>query len=73
MPDRVSYREVFRGDLGRLAAGLLLLEFVSAVQVFVTSTILPLVSRELHGGRYYGVALSAGTVALFVSTPASAP
>ena len=72
-PDRVSYREVFRGELGRLAVGLLLLEFVSAVQVFVTSTILPLVSRELNGGRFYGIALSAGTVALFVSTPASAP
>jgi MFS family permease len=69
----VTYRELFRGQPGRLAVGLLLLEFVAAVQVYVTATVLPLVSEELNGQRYYGLALSASTVALFVSTPLAAP
>jgi MFS family permease len=68
-----TYREVFRGNLGRLAVGLMLLEFFAAVQVFVTATVLPMVSAELDGGRYYGLALSAGTVATFAVTPATAP
>lgn len=64
---------MFRGGTGPLAVGLLLLELVSAVQVYITATVLPLVSGELAGSRYYGLALSAGTVAVFVATPASAP
>lgn len=64
---------MFRGSTGPLAVGLLLLELVSAVQVYLTATVLPLVSDELDGSRYYGLALSAGTVAVFVATPASAP
>jgi len=73
MTESVTYRELFRGEAGRLAVGLLLLEFVAAVQVFVTATLLPLVSSQLHGQRYYGLALSAATVALFVSTPLATP
>lgn len=73
MTEGVTYRELFRGSAGQLAVGLLLLEFVAAVQLYVTVTVLPLVSSELHGQRYYGLALSAATVALFVSTPLAAP
>jgi MFS family permease len=73
MAGPATYREVFRGGLGRLAAGLMLLEFSAAIQVFITATVLPLVSAELDGGRYYGLALSAGTVAIFVATPVTAP
>src|SRR5262245_55214108 len=69
----VTYRELFRGRDAWLAVGLLLLEFVAAVQLYVTVTVLPLVSSELHGQRYYGLALSGATVALFVSTPLAAP
>jgi MFS family permease len=73
MTQGVTYRQLLRGEAGRLAVGLLLLEFVAAVQVFVTATLLPLVSAQLHGERYYGLALSAATVALFVSTPLAIP
>jgi MFS family permease len=73
MPEPPGYRDVFRGGTGPLAVGLLLLELVSAVQVYITATVLPLVSDELAGSRYYGLALSAGTVAVFVATPATAP
>jgi MFS family permease len=65
----VSFRAIFAGRRGSLALGLLLLEFTTAVQTFFTATVLPVAAQQLHGARFYGVALSGGTVALFVALP----
>lgn len=65
----VSYRELFTGDRGKLALGLLILEFMASVQMFFVATVLPLVAEEFRGGTLYGFALGAGTVALFISLP----
>jgi MFS family permease len=69
----VSFRAIFAGRRGSLASGLLLLEFTTAVQTFFTATVLPVADRQLHGARFYGIALSAGTVALFVVLPFAGP
>ena len=57
-----SLRAVFAGRRGRLMAALLLAEFAAAVQGVAYSTVLPLASRELDGGRLYGATLAAGSL-----------
>src|SRR6266545_2641340 len=63
------WREVFQGKLGRLTAGLLLLEALVAVEALVVTTILPAVRRDLGGIQYYGWAFSATFLATFASIP----
>jgi len=60
-PD-TSLRAVFAGRRGRLLLALLLAEFAAAVQGVAYSTVLPLASRELDGGRLYGATLAAGSL-----------
>src|SRR6266540_1231120 len=62
------WREVFQGKLGRLTAGLLLLETLVAVEAPVVTTILPAVRRDLGGIQFYGWAFSATFLATFAST-----
>ncbi|MGD8148367.1 MFS transporter [Ornithinimicrobium sp. Y1694] len=52
-----------------LAAALLLVELVAAMQVYLSSTITPLLAAELDGQRLYGVAAAAALVASFVTMP----
>jgi MFS family permease len=63
------WREVFQGKLGRLTAGLLLLEALVAVEALVVTTILPAVRRDLGGIQFYGWAFSATFLATFASIP----
>jgi MFS family permease len=64
-----QWREIFAGRTGRLAAGLMLAEFVTALQALVVATVLPQVARNLHGYALYGYAFSGYLVAQFVMTP----
>jgi MFS family permease len=61
-PADTSLRAVFAGRRGRLMAALLLAEFAAAVQGIAYSTVLPLASRDLDGGRLYGATLAAGSL-----------
>ena len=63
------WREVFQGALGRLTAGLLLLEALVAVEALIVITILPAVRRDLGGIQFYGWAFSATSLATFASIP----
>lgn len=70
--DRVDvpgWRELFAPGLGRIAAGLVLMEFLVAVQVMVQVTVLPAITAEFGEIRLYGVALSASQVATVVVLP----
>jgi MFS family permease len=60
---------VFAGPLGRLSLGLFLLEVLAAVQVLVVATVLPTVTRDLGGIRFYGWAFSASALATVMAIP----
>ena len=65
--------ELFCGKLGALTLGLLVLESVSAMQIFTLATVLPTVAHALGGVALYGAALAIGSVAIFVTMPLTAP
>lgn len=65
----VPWREVFSGPLGSLALSLFLLEVLTAVQILVVATVMPVIARDLHGLRLYGWAFSAGGLATVVTIP----
>src|SRR5579884_192882 len=64
-----GWLEIFSGRNGRLAAGLMLGEFVTALQALVVATVLPQVARNLNGFSFYGFAFSGYLVAQFIMTP----
>src|SRR5699024_12510906 len=67
-----SWKELFRGRLGLLVVGLLLVQLASAMQMFTIYTILPEVTRQLGGQEFYGWALAAGSlqsIAVVTLTP----
>jgi len=68
--DAPSWREVFR-DRARLTVGLILLESVTAVQLLIVVTIMPVIVAELGGLRLYGWAFSASALAAMISLPAT--
>ena len=63
------WRELFRGPLGRLTTGLLLLEALVAAEALIVTTVLPAVERDLGGIQYYGWAFAAGSLATFATIP----
>ncbi len=69
-PAAPPWREVLR-HRGRLTAGLVLLETVTAVQFLIVITVLPVVVRDLGGLRFYGWALSAAPLAAMIALPAT--
>lgn len=64
-----QWLEIFAGRTGRLAAGLMLAEFITALQALVVATVLPQVARSLHGYAFYGYAFSGYLIAQFAMTP----
>jgi predicted MFS family arabinose efflux permease len=55
----VSSFALFRGERGRVAAGLLIAEFASATQSLVATTVMPRIASDLHGLSLYGFAPAA--------------
>jgi MFS family permease len=64
-----SWHEVFEGARGRLTAGLLILEFLAAVQALMVTTILPAIRADLGGLSLYGWALAASSFGAFGAIP----
>jgi MFS family permease len=64
-----KWRELFRGSLGPLTGGLLLLEAVVAAEALIVTTVLPAVEKDLGGIQYYGWAFAAGSLATFATIP----
>ena len=63
------WREVFRGQRGRLTGGLLLLEALVAIQVLVVATILPDIRRDLGMVQLYGLVFTASSLATLAAIP----
>ncbi|HEY1976579.1 MAG TPA: MFS transporter [Candidatus Baltobacteraceae bacterium] len=69
----MSVRELFEGRRGRVAAGLLVSEFVAATQGLVVAAIMPRVVADLHGLGEYALAYTAFFVAFFLFLPFAGP
>lgn len=57
---------------GLLAVGIVALEFSAAVSTFVSSTLLPLVVRDLNARDQLGLLIAGSTLGLFVALPLAA-
>ena len=66
-------RELFAGSRGRVAAGLLVAEFVAATQGLVIAAIMPRVVADLHGLAVYSLAFGAFFAAFFIFLPFGGP
>ncbi|HKE38191.1 MAG TPA: MFS transporter [Candidatus Baltobacteraceae bacterium] len=66
-------RELFEGRRGRVAAGLLVSEFVAATQGLVVAAIMPRVVADLHGLGEYALAFTAFFAAFFLFLPFAGP
>lgn len=65
----MPWREVFGEGRARLTAGVVLVEFVAAVQALVVTTIMPAVRRDLGGLEFYGLVFSGYSLAGMAATP----
>jgi MFS family permease len=66
-------RELFSGRLGRIAAGLLVAEFVAATQGLVIAAIMPRVVADLHGLAAYSLAFGSFFAAFLLFLPFAGP
>src|SRR5699024_1917885 len=71
--NRSPWRLLVTGKRGKLAFGLLLLQFASAVGVFTFSTVMPAVAEQFDGHRWYGFATSATVLATILTVPLAGP
>lgn len=67
------WRQLFSGQRGQLALGLLLLQFATAIGVFTLNTVMPAVAEELDGHHWYGFATSSVILATIVTVPLASP
>ena len=65
----MPWREVLGEGRARLTAGIVLVEFVAAVQALVVTTIMPAVRRDLGGLEFYGLVFSGYSLAGMAATP----
>lgn len=66
-------RELFAGRRGRVAAGLLVAEFVAATQGLVIAAIMPRVVADLHGLSEYALAFGSFFAAFLLFLPFAGP
>ena len=65
----MRWRELFTEGRARLTVGILLVEFLVAVQALVVTAIMPAIRHDLGGIEYYGLVLSGFSVAALVAAP----
>src|SRR5207302_1225873 len=65
----MGWRELLGGGRGRLTVGILLVEFVAAVQSSVVASIMPAVARDIGGIQFYGLVFSGYALASIAATP----
>ena len=69
METSTPWRELFQGGRGKLTAGILLIEFLVAVEALVVTAIMPAIKRDLGGVEYYGLVFSGFSLAALVAAP----
>jgi MFS family permease len=68
-PPALGWRELLGGGRGRLTVGILLVEFVAAVQSSVVASIMPAVAQDIGGIQFYGLVFSGYALASIAATP----
>jgi MFS family permease len=69
MDQPLKWRELFQNGRGPLTVGILLVEFLVAVQALVVTAIMPAIQKDLGGLGYYGLVLSGFSIAALVAAP----
>lgn len=65
----MGWRQLLGEGRGRLTLGILLVEFVAAVQSSVVASIMPAVAHDLGGIQFYGLVFSGYALASIAATP----
>jgi len=65
----LRWRELFQDGRAKLTIGILLVEFLVAVQALVVTAIMPAIRHDLGGLEYYGLVFSGFSVAALVAAP----
>ncbi len=65
----MRWRELFQDGRAKLTIGILLVEFLVAVQALVVTAIMPAIRHDLGGLEYYGLVFSGFSVAALVAAP----
>jgi len=65
----LGWRQLLGEGRGRLTAGILLVEFVAAVQSSVVASIMPAVAHDIGGIQFYGLVFSGYALASIAATP----
>lgn len=67
--DTMRWRDLFIEGRARLTVGILLVEFLVAVQALVVTAIMPAIRHDLGGIEYYGLVLSGFSIAALIAAP----
>jgi MFS family permease len=65
----MRWRELFQRGRGKLTAGILLVEFLVAVEALVIIAIMPAIRRDLGGLEFYGLVFAGFSLAALVLSP----
>jgi MFS family permease len=65
----MGWRQLLGKGRGRLTIGILLVEFVAAVQSSVVASIMPAVAHDIGGIQFYGLVFSGYALASIAATP----
>src|SRR5437660_10935362 len=65
----MRWRELFQHGRGQLTAGVLLVEFLVAVEALVIIAIMPAIRLELGGLEFYGLVFAGFSLAALVLSP----
>lgn len=63
----VSYRGLLRSEYGRIAVGVIVLEFFTGLSVYITFVVVPHVLVDLHAVGAYPLVVSANSVGIFLA------
>lgn len=69
MAAAMPWREVLAEGRAPLTAGVVMVEFVAAVQALIVTTIMPAVRKDLGGLEFYGLVFSGYSLAGMAATP----
>jgi MFS family permease len=69
METPIRWRDLFQHGRGRLTTGILLVEFLLAVETLVIVAIMPAIRRDLGGLEFYGLVFAGFSLAALVVSP----
>lgn len=65
----MRWRELFQEGRGKLTAGILLVEFMVAIEALVVTAIMPAIKKDLGGLEFYGLVFTGFSLAALVAAP----